>query len=278
MKPSILFFLLFSITTGLAQDGMIPGTPALAYWKLGRAKEIIIVLHGGPATQHNYLRPEFDQLSADATVIYYDQRGCGKSEMAASYTWQEHVSDLKRVIQTVSNGQQVILAGSSWGTLLALAYTLQYQGDVKGIILSGTVSWEGLGLNQLDYEKLKAREYKPRVEQVYTDTITEVRYSDTTSTTQLVHRSLTSTWGPANYEPYYSFKTAPKISSLKDIKVPVLVFRGGRNDCFIDRSYQYARLLPNAELVTIKKACHDPWLNNPTAFFAKCSAFVKQLP
>lgn len=49
--------------------------------------------------QHAYLRPEFDRLAKVANVIYYDQRGCGKSGKAARYLWQDHVSDLKRVIQ-----------------------------------------------------------------------------------------------------------------------------------------------------------------------------------
>ncbi len=279
MKTCLLFtLLLFSFTIGFSQDGMVSGAPKLAYWKLGSAKQTIVVLHGGPATQHDYLRPEFDQLSANATLIYYDQRGCGRSEMAASYTWQEHVADLKRVIETVAKDKKVILAGSSWGSLLALAYTQQYPQDVKGLILTGTVQWFGLGLSSSRYESLKARGYKPRKEQVYTDTITEVRKSDTVLAEQIVQRALTTTWGPANLEPVYSFKTAPKMSSLKSIRVPVLIFTGDRKNCFIDWGHRYARVLPNAELFTVKDACHDPWLNNPTIFFERCSAFVNRLP
>ncbi|QRR00792.1 alpha/beta fold hydrolase [Dyadobacter sandarakinus] len=37
-----------------------------------------------------------------ATIIYYDQRGCGKSEGGDSYTWQDHVKDLRRLIVTLA--------------------------------------------------------------------------------------------------------------------------------------------------------------------------------
>lgn len=39
----------------------------------------IIVLHGGPDFDHGYLLPELDRLSDAFRLIYYDQRGRGKS-------------------------------------------------------------------------------------------------------------------------------------------------------------------------------------------------------
>jgi proline iminopeptidase len=39
----------------------------------------IIVLHGGPDFDHTYLRPELHQLADSCRLIYYDQRGRGRS-------------------------------------------------------------------------------------------------------------------------------------------------------------------------------------------------------
>src|SRR5262245_6697695 len=39
----------------------------------------VIVLHGGPDFDHSYLLPELDQLGDAFRLIYYDQRGRGKS-------------------------------------------------------------------------------------------------------------------------------------------------------------------------------------------------------
>jgi proline iminopeptidase len=39
----------------------------------------IIVLHGGPDFDHSYLVPDLDRLSDSFHLIYYDQRGRGRS-------------------------------------------------------------------------------------------------------------------------------------------------------------------------------------------------------
>jgi proline iminopeptidase len=125
------------------QKSFIDTQPRLAYWQLGQNNQTVIVLHGGPGATHQYLRPEFDALAKTARVIYYDQRGCGKSDSATSYTWQDHVADLKRLIATLAKDQKVFLAGSSWGSLLAILYAYTNPNDVKGVILTGTVAWLG---------------------------------------------------------------------------------------------------------------------------------------
>jgi pimeloyl-ACP methyl ester carboxylesterase len=39
----------------------------------------VIVLHGGPDFDHTYLLPEFDRLADSCHLIYFDQRGRGRS-------------------------------------------------------------------------------------------------------------------------------------------------------------------------------------------------------
>jgi pimeloyl-ACP methyl ester carboxylesterase len=88
-KIIILFFFLFYSFNVVAQTGFLNNDPKLAYWQIGKGKHTVIVLHGGPCVEHQYLRPEFDGLSKMARVIYYDQRGCGKSSLSDSYHWKD---------------------------------------------------------------------------------------------------------------------------------------------------------------------------------------------
>ena len=44
----------------------------------------IIVLHGGPDFDHSYFLPDLDRLSDAYRLIYYDQRGRGKSPRGCS--------------------------------------------------------------------------------------------------------------------------------------------------------------------------------------------------
>lgn len=50
----------------------------LYYREIGKGQPMII-LHGGPDFDHTYLLPDMDRLSDSFRLIYYDQRGRGKS-------------------------------------------------------------------------------------------------------------------------------------------------------------------------------------------------------
>jgi pimeloyl-ACP methyl ester carboxylesterase len=90
-----LFFGFLNLTFIFSQTGFIEGTPRIAFWEYGKSKETIIVLHGGPGMEHSYLQPEWDTLSTKFRIVYYDQRGSGKSDSSDNYSWIEHLKDLK---------------------------------------------------------------------------------------------------------------------------------------------------------------------------------------
>src|SRR5258707_15714328 len=61
------------------RESRIPvGKASLYCREIGRGQPII-VLHGGPDFDHGYLLPELDRLADAFRLIYYDQRGRGKS-------------------------------------------------------------------------------------------------------------------------------------------------------------------------------------------------------
>ena len=56
-----------------------------------------VVLHGGPGAHHDYLLPGFDALADGRELVYYDQRGGGRSAVDRDVPvgWTEHVADLE---------------------------------------------------------------------------------------------------------------------------------------------------------------------------------------
>jgi proline iminopeptidase len=90
-----------------------------------------VVLHGGPGAHHDYLLPGFDRLVTGRTLIYYDQRGGGRSPVPREIPvgWREQVADLE-ALRALRNLERLTLAGYSWGALLALLYALEYPGRV----------------------------------------------------------------------------------------------------------------------------------------------------
>lgn len=96
----------------------------------------VVVLHGGPGAHHDYLLPAFDALARRHTLIYYDQRGGGRSPVAREVPvgWQEHVADLE-ALRELWGLERMAIAGYSWGGLLALLYARAYPARVERLAL-----------------------------------------------------------------------------------------------------------------------------------------------
>src|ERR1041385_8605154 len=86
----------------------------------------LLVLHGGPGAHHDYLLPQMLELATDHELLFYDQRGGGrsKSDDRDPITWQTHVEDLDRVVDELRM-EPLDLIGYSWGGLLAILYAIE---------------------------------------------------------------------------------------------------------------------------------------------------------
>lgn len=104
--------------------------------KMGKG-EPIVVLHGGPGLFHNYLVKNFEKLAEKYQIIFYDQRGCGKTAFPSdttSITIENYVSDLE-AIRVHLKIEKINLAGHSWGAILAINYAKQFPNNLKKLIL-----------------------------------------------------------------------------------------------------------------------------------------------
>src|SRR2546430_17677483 len=65
--------------------------------RVGDGPPPVVVLHGGPGAHHDYLLPQYDRLAHGRTLLYYDQRGGGRSPVPRDTPvgWREHVADLE---------------------------------------------------------------------------------------------------------------------------------------------------------------------------------------
>jgi proline iminopeptidase len=111
----------------------------LYYREIGHGQPII-VLHGGPDFDHCYLLPHLDRLSTSFRLIYYDQRGRGKS---AENVPPEQVSLISEIndldaIREHFHLDAVTILGHSWGGLLAMEYATRFPHRVSHLILMNT--------------------------------------------------------------------------------------------------------------------------------------------
>lgn len=101
----------------------------------------LLLLNGGPGATHEYFECVESFLPAEGIeFIYYDQLGCGNSDNPNDTSlW-----DLERFVEEVEQVRVALnltkenfyLLGHSWGGILAFEYSMKYQDNLKGLIIS----------------------------------------------------------------------------------------------------------------------------------------------
>jgi proline iminopeptidase len=126
-------------------------------WGNKDAKDTILFLHGGPGSgcsdSHKTL---FDPSTHK--VIFFDQRGCGKSLPYGSLV-SNTTDDLVEDINTIAAAFGVktfAITGGSWGSLLALAYAVRYPKRVTRMVLRGIFTGRKSEIEFLDKGRFKA--------------------------------------------------------------------------------------------------------------------------
>ncbi len=114
----------------------------VAHWmRIARAEHAtipLVIVHGGPGGHvYNFERTIGPQLEAFTTVIYYEQRGCGRSDQPLdpyTYSIDMLVSDLDELRQALGL-ERINLLGFAFGGELALEYALVYPEYVERLIV-----------------------------------------------------------------------------------------------------------------------------------------------
>ena len=108
----------------------------------GRGIDTIIAIHGGPGLDLGTIYNDMaDMFGNRHVVIYYDQRGGGRSELPADTTRlyaARQIQDLDDVRQHFKL-ERVTLVAHSYGPLLAGSYAIAHAANVKKMIFFGPV-------------------------------------------------------------------------------------------------------------------------------------------
>jgi proline iminopeptidase len=151
-KCVVLLVLAVLVLSCASQDvrmGMAGGNGAkLSYRVVGKG-EVLVVIHDGPGGEKSLLYDGFDALSDKMKVIYYDQRGCGRSEPISaeqSCTIEDNVNDLE-ALRSYLHLDRFSIAAHGWGAVIAIEYSRKYPEYVDSIILITPVSPYSPGLH-----------------------------------------------------------------------------------------------------------------------------------
>src|SRR4030095_10361673 len=139
-----------------ARESRIPVQGARLYCRDVGQGVPMIVLHGGPDFDISYLLPELDRLSDKFHLIYYDQRGRGRSAdhvKPEDVTLESEMADLDGIREHFRL-DKVVRLGHSWGTVLALEYALRHPERVSRLVLMDPAPASAADINRFRKERL----------------------------------------------------------------------------------------------------------------------------
>jgi len=143
----------------VSDERFVPVDGAEVYVRQIGAGHPIVVLHGGPDFDHSYLVPELDELAESSRLVYYDQRGRGRSAAGVrpeDVTIDTEIDDLDQLRRQLQLGRIAVL-GHSWGGVLAVEYATRHPEHVSHLILMNTAPASGRDADRVRQQRRAGR-------------------------------------------------------------------------------------------------------------------------
>ena len=256
----------------------------------------LVFCHGGPG-----LWDMFDDLAAGlaqvASVVRWDQRGCGRSEHCGPYTVARYLADLDAASDQLA-GARTALLGHSWGATLALRYALQHPDRVSHLIyVSGTgidphSTWrpafthsfrQRLGGDLPRWEQLDRRARTPAEDRELAILQWSADFPDESCAVAQAEK-LATPWFEINWECNAALgeensrylTDTDVIARCRTLDTPTLIIDGARDvrpRWAVDSLHQ---ALPDARRITLAGAGHLPWVEDPDGFREAVTGFLAQ--
>src|SRR5690242_3210047 len=273
----------------------------------GRGVDTIIAIHGGPGLDLESIYNDFAAgLGRTHVVIFYDQRGGGKSELpvdTSRLVAARQIQDLDEVRQHFGLAK-VTLVAHSYGPLLAASYAIAHPDAVKKMVFFGPVpprkgdffTRYGQNINARldsaqraslarfggimtsdsasdDAIRAACRDYwaiglRPRLA---SPNAMRVVKSDLCATDPKGIRYGMTTANGVIMNSYGDWDLRP---SLRTLDVPLLVVHGQQETIPMDLIEEWVTSMPHARLIKVANAAHFTYAEQPELVWSVVERFL----
>lgn len=258
----------------------------------GGTRTPLVVVNGGPGFDHVYMHcsDAWDRLAAGRKVVFYDQRGNGRSSAikeGQSCLLADQIADLD-ALRARLGLEKMDLLGHSWGGYLVMAYAARHPERIshltildsaapkiqdtaflfKNIYPETTAREDGLAfaVELGDEEAIAAdlREYMTMLFYSAAARDAMLARMDTMTYRQSVNKSV--------WNDLQRFDLNPE---LPKFRFPTLVATG-RYDFNVAPSVAWSihRAIPGSEFAVFEKSGHLPYCEESAAFVARLETFL----
>jgi proline iminopeptidase len=262
------------------------------------AKGEVLCLHGGPGATHDYMLPIADLAENGYRVTFYDQLGCGKSEVPKNkslFVLENYVEEVEGFRRAMGIGRPHII-GSSCGGQLGIAYALKYQKNVRSLVTVGGLHNVPLAFREMQRmrdelpEDVKRTldkyeregdyfhpEYLKAVEVFYRRHLCRLNPWPAELTYTLDHLSQPVYFtmnGPNEFTIIGNIRYWDATDRLRDIRVPTLVLSGTYDEVSPKVARDIHKHMPQSELTIFRDCSHTPFLEAREAFMKRVARFL----
>jgi len=229
----------------------------------------LLLTHGYSATGEMWAG-QLPALTPDFTVITWDMRGHGRSDYPADqslYSEEATVADMAALLD-VAGARSAVIGGLSLGGYMSLAFHRAHPERTRALLIIDTgpgykndQAREGWNANALARADKYERDGLPDPAKVSAE-VRLASHRDATGLARAARGMLTQ-------------KNAKVIESLPQIAVPAIVIVGENDTPFLAASDYMAAKIPGAKKAVIPNAGHAANIDNPAAFNAALTGFLK---
>ena len=255
----------------------------------------MVVLHGGPGADHRYLLPQMLHLAENHDVLFYDQRGGGRSRTNEQepVTWRTHVEDLAAIAKEFALDPLTVV-GYSWGGLLATLYALEAkESPVARLALIDPAPFARRYRLQFE-DEFRKRQQSPAIQKMRGELeASGLRESDPNAYRQrLFELSVAGYFAhPENARNLTPFRVIARtqqtvwdslgdydlIPRLHEIRCPTLIVHGRDDPIPVASSIEGAERM-KARLVMLDDCGHVPYVEQPAGLFSALDEFLAASP
>lgn len=282
-----------------ARQGLLSLEDAMLFYEVLGTGDPVVVVHGGPGLDHNYLRPGLDVLATGRSLVYYDQRGTGRSDAAldeSGINLDAFVDDIEHLRQGLELERVTVLA-HSFGGLIGLQYALRYPEHTRALILMNTVEPGSRWQTETRQRQLAARTPEDSVE--LADLIASDGFAQRAAPvmSQIYRVSFRSTMRAREQVDDLDLDLSGRTSrngqdvarllgnsmgmvdwwlDLPRVEAPTLIIQGRYDATPTAMAEALAEAIPRAQLVTLNTG-HFPYVEDPTGLLRAVSNFLAGL-
>lgn len=260
----------------------------------------VLCLHGGPGATHDYLLPLADLSKHGYRVVFYDQLGCGRSQVPknhALFVPERYVEEVEHFRRRMRLGR-IHIVGSSWGGMLAIAYALKYQRNLRSMTTVGGLHNVPLTAKEMGRMKGKLPErvvrtleryeakgdyenpvYQKAAMVFYRKHICRLKKWPKELIYSLNHisRPVYHTMnGPNEFTIMGNIRYWDVTERLRTIRVPTLVVTGEYDEVSPRVGSEIHKHIRGSKLVIFPGCSHTPFWENREGFISTVAKFLQQ--